>query len=134
MEVLLVDDRPVAREVFRALACKVFESANVTVARDLRAALQITSRHSLDLVTLGLGLPGHSGTEALERFRAAFPSVPVLVISASEDTTLIQECLDAGASGYIAKTASLDAIAAAMKAVAAGGRYVPYEGLMLLTH
>lgn len=131
---LLVDDRPVVNEVFGALACKVFHKAHVTVAQDLKSALRMMLHRHLDLALLDLGLPGYSGTEALERFRAALPGVPVLVISASEDTTLIQKSLDAGAAGYIAKTASLDAIAAAMRTVAAGGRYLPFEGLTLRNH
>lgn len=132
MEVLLVDDRPLANEIFGALASKVFKGAKVRVAQDLGVALR-TLQRPVDLVMLDLGLPGCSGTQALERFRAAFPAVPILVISASEDWDLIQRCLDSGASGYIAKTASLQVIAAAMKAVAGGNIYMP-QGISLRTH
>jgi DNA-binding NarL/FixJ family response regulator len=134
MEVLVIDDHQVVHEVFAALATKTFPRASVSVAPDLARALRLAARRIPDLVLLDLGLPECSGIEALERFRAAFPAVPVLVVSASEDAAHIKASMDAGACGYICKTASLPSIAAAMKTVASGGRYAPYEEAGLRLH
>jgi len=125
MEVLLVDDQAVTIQAFAATVRKTFAGAKVHTAGDLPDALQIASGHSLDLVLLDLKLPTCSGIQALERFRQAFPEVPVLVVSITEDRKCIDACLQAGARGYIPKTAALRGLPDAMQAVTSGGRYVP---------
>jgi DNA-binding NarL/FixJ family response regulator len=125
VEVLLVDDQAVTIQVFAASVRKTFGGAKVHTAVDLPEALQIAAGRPLDLVLLDLSLPTCSGIDALERFHSAFPEVPVLVVSANEDRSRIKECLDAGARGYITKTAAVMALPSAMKAIIEGGRYVP---------
>jgi DNA-binding NarL/FixJ family response regulator len=125
MEVLLVDDQAITIQVYAASVRKTFSGAKVHTAVDLSEALQIASGHPLDLVLLDLSLPTCTGLEALHRFRKAFPAIPVLVVSANEDRERVQECLQAGARGYITKTSALAGLPAAMKAVLQGGRYVP---------
>jgi DNA-binding NarL/FixJ family response regulator len=116
MEVLLVDDQAVTIQVFAASVRKTFSGARVHTAVDLPEALQIASGHPLDLVLLDLALPTCKGIEALLRFRQAFPAVPVLVVSANEDEQRIRDCLEAGARGYISKSAAVAGLPAAMKA------------------
>jgi DNA-binding NarL/FixJ family response regulator len=125
MEVLLVDDQPLTVQVYAASVRKTFAGAKVHVAVDLPEALQIASGHPLDLVLLDLSLPTCSGIDALHRFRIAFPKVPVLVVSASEDAERIKACLEAGARGYITKTSAVAGLPAAMKTVMDGERYIP---------
>ena len=125
MEVLLVDDQALTIQVYAASVRKTFGGAKVHVAVDLPEALQIASGRSLDLVLLDLSLPTCSGIDALYRFRNAYPAVPVLVVSANEDQERIKACLEAGARGYITKTTAVAGLAAAMKVVMDGGRYVP---------
>jgi DNA-binding NarL/FixJ family response regulator len=125
MEVLLVDDQAITIQVYAASVRKTFSGAKVHTAVDLSEALQIASGHPLDLVLLDLSLPTCTGLEALHRFRKAFPAIPVLVVSANDDRERVQECLQAGARGYITKTSALAGLPAAMKAVLQGGRYVP---------
>jgi DNA-binding NarL/FixJ family response regulator len=125
MEVLLVDDQALTVQVFAASVRKTFGGARVHTAVDLPEALQIASGHALGLVLLDLALPTCTGIDALQRFRSAFPAVPVLIVSASEDKERIQACRDAGARGYIAKTSPVEELATAMKVVVAGGRYFP---------
>src|SRR5919198_1088191 len=97
MEVLLVDDQAVTVQVYAATVRKTFVGARVHTAVDL--------------------------PDALERFRRAFPGVPVLVVSASEEPDRAQACLAAGARGYVAKTSALKQLPNAMHAVLAGERY-----------
>ena len=125
MEVLLVDDQAVTTQVFAASVRKTFAGAKVHTAGDLPDALQIASGRALDLVLLDLRLPTCNGIQALERFREAFPEVPVLVVSINEDRDCIKACLAAGARGYIPKTAALRSLPDAMQTVTKGGRYIP---------
>jgi DNA-binding NarL/FixJ family response regulator len=125
MQVLLVDDQPVAAQVFAASVRKTFAGAKVHTAVDLPEALQIASGHSLDLVLLDLSLPTCGGIDALTRFRRAYPDIPVIVVSVTEDQERIRACLEAGACGYVPKSLAAVALADAMKLVAAGGLYLP---------
>src|SRR5918912_4014775 len=103
MEVLVVVDQAVTLQVYAAAVRKTFGGARVHTALNLAEALQIAAGRSLDLVLLDLTLPSCSGIDALERFRRAFPEVPVLVVSASEEEEeRSHACLAAGARGYLA--------------------------------
>ena len=125
MEVLLVDDQAITVQVYAASVRKTFGGAKVHIAVDLPEALQIAEGHRLDLVLLDLTLTSSQGLETLRRFRARFPDIAVLVVSASEERERIDACLAAGARGYIAKTSAVVGLPEAMKAITSGGRYVP---------
>jgi two-component system invasion response regulator UvrY len=125
MQVLLVDDQAISVQIFAAAVRKTFAGAKVHTAVDLSEALQIASARTIDMVLLDLALPTASGIDALRRFRQAFPDVPVLVVSASEDQARIQACLDAGARGYVTKSNAVLGLVGAMRTVATGGRYNP---------
>lgn len=125
MEVLLVDDQPTTVQVFAASVRKTFGGARVHTAVDLPEALQIANGRHLDLVLLDLSLPSCEGVEAVQRFHAAFPEVPILVLSATDDRERIRAAIDAGACGYMPKTLAVAALSEAMKLVASGGQYLP---------
>jgi DNA-binding NarL/FixJ family response regulator len=125
MEILLVDDQAVTMQAFAASVRRTFGGARVHTAVDLPEALQIASGHPISLVLLDLGLPTCTGIDALQRFRRAFPAVPVLVVSANEDRDRVMACLEAGARGFINKTAAIAALPRAMQTILAGEKYVP---------
>jgi DNA-binding NarL/FixJ family response regulator len=125
MEVLLVDDQPVTVQVFAASVRKTFGGAKVHTAVDLPEALQIASGRELSLVLLDLTLPSCAGVQAVERFHRAFPEVPILVVSASDDAERIRQCMEAGACGYIPKTLAVTGLGDAMKLITRGGMYLP---------
>lgn len=81
----------------------------------------------LELVLLDLGLPGCTGIEALTRFRAAAPSVRIVVISANEDPGTVEAAIQAGAAGYIPKTTVPQQMVAALRLVLSGGVYLPLQ-------
>lgn len=130
MEVLIVDDHPVLREILQAVTRKALKDARVAAVSDLESAFESAGRGSgPELVLLDLGLPGHTGLEALTRFRKKFPRLRLVVVSATEDRKSIVAALGAGAAGYIPKTSTRDVMIAALRLVAAGGTYVPPEAL-----
>jgi DNA-binding NarL/FixJ family response regulator len=130
MRAMLVDDHPVIHEVMGSVLARTLAPEVIYVESGLQEALaRARQEGALDLVVLDLGLPGCKGIEALTRFRKAFPNVPVVVISATEDSATVRAALDAGARGYLPKTSCTDVIAAALKVIAAGGIYVPQQAL-----
>jgi DNA-binding NarL/FixJ family response regulator len=127
-EILVVDDHPMIHEIAPHVVSKVFEDAEVYAASDLETGLECAGLcEALQLVLLDLTLPGCSGIDALLKFREKYPEARVVVLSAIEDPDCIQAAFRAGAVGYIPKTTQPELMVAALKVVAAGGKYVPSE-------
>lgn len=78
----------------------------------------------LDVVLLDIALPGRDGLEVLQHLRKAWPQLPVLMLSTYPEKQYAVRCLKLGAAGYLNKSADADDIIAAVRKVAAGGRYV----------
>ncbi|GAB5533752.1 MAG: response regulator transcription factor [Rubricoccaceae bacterium] len=74
-----------------------------------------------DAVLMDIGLPGLGGVEGAEQFQARAPAVPVVMLTVHQDTDTIFRALCAGASGYLLKTATPEAIVEAIAEVRAGG-------------
>ncbi len=128
--VLIVDDHPLMVEIMGAVARTLFPDAKIETANALAQAMNCArTAENLDLVLLDLGLPDCAGVTSLKRFREAFPAVPTVVVSATEDRSVVMEALEAGAAGYIPKTCPPKVVMAALRLVAAGGTYVPPQVL-----
>lgn len=129
MHVLIVDDHPILHETLGAVARAAVPDAEIHVESNLGDALTRAGRlqAGLRLVLLDLGLPGYTGTEALMRFRTAFPEPRVVVVSATEDPETVEAALQSGAAGYIPKTTTPVLMVAALKLVVSGGTYSPAQ-------
>ena len=122
MKVLIVEDHPIYSDGLATLVAQLFTGARVEQAGDAQAAFtRLALDPEFDLVLLDLAIPGLGGLAALPMLRTRFPSVPVVVVSASDDTGIASECIAQGASGFIAKSARRTALAAALQAVVDGG-------------
>ena len=108
--VLIVDDDPVARHIAHtALKAAGF---NTAVAVDALNALMQTQKSKPDLVLLDLGLPAGGGFVYLQR-KATMPAIaliPVLVISGQDRASSEQRAIEGGASAYMEKPVTGDAI------------------------
>lgn len=84
--ILIVDDHPIVLEIISTIGRAAFPGATVLCASDFAEAQEAAVRaSSLDMTVLDLGLPGFFGIAALRRFRMLAPSVPVVVVSGTED-------------------------------------------------
>jgi DNA-binding NarL/FixJ family response regulator len=126
MDVLLVDDQAVIHETLRAIVRSVRPDAEFHGQFDLDGGLsQAKKLSNLGLVLLDLGLPGCSGTESLSRFRAEFPDVRVVVVSADHDEDQVRVVLACGAAGFLPKTMLPMAMAEVIRVILDGGSYRP---------
>jgi DNA-binding NarL/FixJ family response regulator len=126
MQVLVVDDVAVTREVLRAVASSAIEDAVVSAAATLEDALDLArGLPRLDVVLLDLGLPGCQGIDALRRFKAAFPALKIIVVSADAPSEVVAEAMHAGASGFVSKSGIQAGILSAIRQGAAAGPYDP---------
>ena len=130
MRALVIDDHPLVHEIMPSMLRRALGDVAVASEATLEAGLaRAGGSVPPDLVLLDLGLPGCHGLEALERFRRAFPKLPLVVLSGDCDRSSIVGALEAGAVGFIPKTSKPEVMIAALKVVAAGGTYVPPEAL-----
>jgi DNA-binding NarL/FixJ family response regulator len=124
--ILIADDHPLVLGALRqALAgaipdVEIFEAADLD---SLSAALETTP--DIDLVLLDLSMPGVRGYSGLMFLRAQHASVPVIVVSANEDRSVMRHCLDFGAAGYLAKSLDVETMRLAVRTVLDGGRWIP---------
>jgi DNA-binding NarL/FixJ family response regulator len=126
MRILLADDHPLFREGVKPVLEKLDPAAEVIEAVDFPSAFE-AMRHGgeMDLALMDLYMPGMSGIDGVIRFRAMFPDIPLVILSASEQLDDMQKPLAAGALGYINKSSSSDMILGALRRVLAGGVYTP---------
>ncbi len=130
MRILIVDDHPLIREALRHVLTALDETLELVEAQSCAEAMAIVAGNdSLDLVLLDLGLPDAGGMTALTLMRERFPAMPVVVLSASEQPSVVSRAIDAGAMGFIPKTSSNQLLLNALKLVLSGAVYLPVEVL-----
>lgn len=123
---VIADDHPLFRDALRLTIAQAFPRAEIAEAYSfdtLRARLE--AMPETDLVLLDLKMPGMQGLSGLLFMRAAFAAVPVAIISAEEEKSVVRRALELGAVGYIAKSTGADGIRAALATMVAGGVWFP---------
>jgi DNA-binding NarL/FixJ family response regulator len=89
--------------------------------------MRLVGARDVDLALLDLTMPGVQGLSGLLYLRTQYPSLPVVVISATEDRGIARKCLAFGAAGYVPKSASVATINDAIDKVLAGEIFLPPE-------
>ena len=126
MKVLLVDDHPLVLSALQAVIQSIGSDTTV-VGVDSAAAARATLQEdaNFDLVLLDLALGDADGFDVLVEFRAAYPAVPVVVVSASDRASDVIRAIDSGAMGFVPKKSSHGELHAALHMVMTGSMYVP---------
>jgi two-component system response regulator NreC len=93
-------------------------------AADADRAVFEAMEHRPDVVLMDVVMPGKSGIDGMPALLQAGPQTKVLVLSMEDDPAYVRQAFDAGASGYVLKEAADTQVADAVRAVAAGERYV----------
>jgi two-component system, NarL family, invasion response regulator UvrY len=126
MKVLIVDDHVIVREgVHRLLA----PYPDISIRDASTASQALTQFRALkpDVVLLDLNLPNSSGFELLRRILKEDRDAQVLVFSMHFEPLYASRALNAGARGYISKSAPAEELVTAIRRVAEGGRYIERE-------
>lgn len=120
IRVVIADDHNVVRKGIRELLSDEPDIAVIGEARTGYEAIDLATALQPDVVVMDIAMPELTGVEATRQIRASMPHVHVLVLTAYEDDPYIYGLLDAGASGYILKTAEGREIIRAVRATASG--------------
>ncbi|OZG74627.1 DNA-binding response regulator [Hahella sp. CCB-MM4] len=125
---IITDDHGIFRSGLKMIIQGMYADAEVYEAASGAEVRQWLDRLGpVDLVLLDLSLPDSQGLELLNRLKQTYCSTPFAVISASEESHLIQEAIKLGALGYVPKSSSNAVISSAIQLMMSGGIYVPHE-------
>lgn len=120
IRVILADDHAVVRAGIRQFLEQAEDIQVLAEAEDGAAAQALIERHQPDVVLLDIQMPKASGIEVTHWVRAHYRQIGVLILSAFDDDPYIIAVLQAGANGYVLKTAAPADIIQAVKDVHAG--------------
>jgi DNA-binding NarL/FixJ family response regulator len=118
--VLIVDDHALHRDGTRRILEQYSDIEVIGEAESGELALALINQLHPSIVLMDIGLPGINGIETTRRIRERHPDVRVLVITAYEEDEYVRGALEAGAAGYLSKTAPGRELVEAVRAVAAG--------------
>lgn len=126
MHILIADDHELFRDGLRLVLNELGSDVKVLEASCYADILQhLETGVSLDVALLDLVMPGMPWADGLRLLRERAPSMPVVILSASEDRRLVLEAVRLGASGFIPKTSSSRVMISALRLVLSGGVYLP---------
>ena len=118
--ILIADDHPLFRKAVRDILEKQPDIELVFEAGDGEEAIELVAQTSPDVIIMDISMPQINGLEATRRIKAQFPDIAVLILTVHNDMEHILSILDAGASGYLTKSASISEVVAAVRAIIAG--------------
>jgi two-component system response regulator NreC len=124
IRVVLVDDHAILRSGLRRVLDAEPDIEVVGEAESAERAVFEAIANKPDVVVMDLVMPGKSGIEGMPAVFQAVPDVKVLVLSMQDDPRYVREAFAAGAAGYVLKEAADTEVVGALRAVAAGERYV----------
>ena len=124
IRILLVDDHAVLRSGLRLLLEREEGLEPVGEAGTAEDAIRSLPRLRPDLVVIDVEMPGIGGIEGAAGIRERAPGVRILVLSMHDQPQDVRRAFDAGADGYLPKAAADEDLVRAIRAVAAGERYV----------
>ena len=120
IRVLLADDHAVVRKGIRDFLEEEGDIEVIAEAGDGREAMHLVEEYLPDVAVLDIRMPEVTGVEATRHIKAHHPEVRVLILSSYDDDPYVFALLEAGADGYVLKTASGDEIARAVRTVSRG--------------
>jgi two-component system invasion response regulator UvrY len=132
IRVLIGDDHRIVREGLKQVLGDLSNGApEIIVCAEAQTGPEVIERvqalqggEGVDVVLLDIALPERDGLDVLQALRAAWPALPVLMLSTYPERQYAVRCIKLGAAGYLNKSADADAMVAAVRKAAAGGIYV----------
>jgi DNA-binding NarL/FixJ family response regulator len=127
VRIVVVDDHFIVRMGLIALINTEPDLKVIGETDDGDQAIELSEKLKPDLLLMDVRMPRRSGTDATRHIRQAAPHARVLMLSAFDGDADIHAALEAGAQGYVLKSATGEELIPAIRAVAAGKRWIPRE-------
>lgn len=127
IRILIADDHYVVRMGLTALVETEPDLQVVGEAADGTQVVELYKKLEPDLVLMDLRMPQTDGVTATRKIREQFPNARILMLTTYDGDDDIHKALSAGAGGYLLKNSTRDSLIPAIRAVAAGQRWIPQE-------
>jgi len=127
IRILIADDHYVVRMGLAALVETEPDLQVVGEAADGTQVVELFKKLEPDLVLMDLRMPRLDGVAATRQIREQFPHARILMLTTYDGDDDIHKALSAGASGYLLKNSTRESLIPALRAVAAGQRWIPQE-------
>ena len=127
VRVVLVDDHAVVREGYRRLLERTEDISVIAEVANGQDAYRVVCDLQPDVTVMDINLPGVGGIEAVRRIVVHSPDAKILMFSMHEDSVFSSRALQAGARGYVTKSAAPDVLVEAVRLVAQGKLYISHE-------
>lgn len=124
MKVLIADDHPVVRHGLKQILAANSDMTVVGEAKNGIEALDLARKLDWDVAILDYSMPDRNGLEVLNELKREFPQRPVLILSMHPEELHARRVLKAGGAGYMNKDSAGEDLAAALRKVVSGGKYV----------
>ncbi|MGF1772352.1 response regulator transcription factor [Vibrio maritimus] len=129
--IIIADDHPLFRNALFQSVHMAISGANLLEADSLESLLSLLEKsEEPDLILLDLKMPGANGMSGLIHLRADYPDIPIVVISASEEPSIVSQVKMHGAFGFIPKSSDMRVLISALNKVLEGEPYFPAELLI----
>ncbi|PMH46241.1 DNA-binding response regulator [Vibrio sp. 10N.286.49.B3] len=130
--IIIADDHPLFRNALFQSVHMAISGATLLEADSLTNLLTLLQHEheDPDLLLLDLKMPGSNGMSGLLQLRKSYPNLPIVVISASEEPSVVTQVKSHGAFGFIPKSSDMRELIAALNQVLAGDPYFPKELLI----
>jgi len=120
IRVIIADDHPLLRDAMRNTLEKQEDIEVIGEASDGEEAAKLSSELNPDIVIMDIVMPKLNGIEATKRIRETSPDTAVLILTAFDDDRYVIGLLEAGAAGYLLKSARGQALVDAVRSVSEG--------------
>lgn len=126
IKVLMVDDHALFRDGMRYVLQQLADEVEVIDSGNFVDGMrQAANNPDLDLALLDLHMPGSEGVKSILAFHESNPSIPLVVVSGSDQREDIEKVMEYGAMGFISKMSSSKIMLSALRMVMDGGVYLP---------
>lgn len=124
IRLMLIEDHEMVRAGFRMLLEAQPGMEIVGEAASGDAGLNLAATCKPDVILLDVSMPGVGGPETARQLKADYPGIRILAVTIHDDQAYLLQMLDAGADGYLPKTAAAAELVNAVRTVHAGERYI----------
>lgn len=124
IRLVITEDHAIVRSGLKQLFALQPDIRVVGEAANGDELLTLARNTEMDLLLLDMNMPGVSGANLISRIKAFNKDLPILVLSMHNELQVAMRALKAGANGFITKGSEPEMLMAAIRKVAAGGRYI----------
>jgi DNA-binding NarL/FixJ family response regulator len=123
---LIADDHPLFRDALKGALSSCFPDVTFLESDSLISTIEVLRKNrKVSIIILDLNMPGCDNFYGLLRVKEVFPTIPIVVLSASDSVATISQVMAFGADGFIPKTTATPMIKDAILAILKGEKWLP---------